>query len=678
MTTMKRLNKYPAQTALALLVILFVISIILIQQYISAERQRDLLSWQNRLSIIADMHKLSLEKMVTRQKSQLLALSQTPTLQLYLSRFSTTDRQDDDIRRAQATYVRNLLQATAQRMGLGETASNNTNREFKARSSYGLAVLDSRSQLLFASHLFDIDLKALQTQIAIAMTSAQPQLINLQADARQQPIYGFIMPVFPIQKLQSSQPAGAVVAILNPTRSLFNELKNPHLSTLSDESLLLSWRDKQLVYISPLTPPAQIFHSIATDSPQLAAPRAALQTDTLVISPDYRGKKVLAVGKKISQTPWILVQKIDAAEALKESDEHQQFLLTTFTLISLFLTVLLIAVWRHSSSVRLQKISRKLEARTALLNAVSDNINEHIFLLNKSNQLIFANHSLLARLGLDAEEIDGKHMDSILGADASSHLKQCQAHKNNAGCIMDLTLAGQTDSYHVSIIKLDSGEHKDSRLYVLHDITQIQEMQQKRDRLAQGIIRTLVKATDLHDPFCANHSERTREVAIEIGRALGLEEPRLQTLEMAALLANIGKLFVPKEILTKMEPLTEKENQQLRKHIDYAVDILSQLDFEGPVVDIIAQKNEHLDGSGYPAGLKGDQLLLESRILAVANAFVAMSSSRAYRPGRPLNEVLESLLQQADTRYDRHIIAALFHIAENKSNWASWQSITEN
>ena len=675
---MKLFNKYPAQIALAFLLILFVISIGLIQRYIEAERQRDLLSWQNRLGIIADMHKLSLEKLVNQQKNQLISLSQTPTLQLYLSRFGTSTGQDDDIRRAQATYVRNLLQASAQRMGLGDPDNSNINREFKTRSSYGLAVLNAQSKLLFASHLFDNNLQKLQPQIAAAMTSAQPQLINLQADARQQAIYGFVMPVFPIQKLQSSQAVGAVIAILNPYHGLFKELKNPHLSTRSDESLLITRQGRQLVYISPLKPPAQIFHSIPANVPQLAASQAAQQPGSLIIQPDYRGETVLAIARKISHTPWLLIQKIDAAEALKESDEHQQFLLTTFSLLSLFLAVLLIAVWRHSSSLRLQKLSRKLEARTTLLNAVSDNINEHIFLLDKNSQLIFANHSLLARLGLCAEEIDGKHMGSILGADAAKRLQQCQTRDSKAGCIMELTLAGQTSSYHVSVIKLGSGEYKDSSLYVLHDISQIQEMQQKRDRLAQGIIRTLVKATDLHDPFCANHSERTREVAIEIGRALGLEEPRLQTLEMAALLANIGKLFVPREILTKMEALNEEENQQLRKHIDYAVDILRQLDFEGPVVEIIAQKNEHLDGSGYPAGLKAEQLLLESRILAVANAFVAMSSSRAYRPGRPLNEVLESLLQQADTQYDRHIIAALFHIAENKSNWASWQSITEN
>ena len=95
------------------------------------------------------------------------------------------------------------------------------------------------------------------------------------------------------------------------------------------------------------------------------------------------------------------------------------------------------------------------------------------------------------------------------------------------------------------------------------------------------------------------------------------------------------------------------------------------------MIDIISQKNEFLDGSGYPAGLQGDAILTESRILSVANAFVAMSSARAYRQGKPVREVLDTLLAQADRRYDRQVIAALFHVAENRADWSSWQLATE-
>ena len=132
---------------------------------------------------------------------------------------------------------------------------------------------------------------------------------------------------------------------------------------------------------------------------------------------------------------------------------------------------------------------------------------------------------------------------------------------------------------------------------------------------------------------------------------------------------------MPKEILTKMDNLTEEESEQLKLNIEYAVKILSELPFDGPVLEIINQKNERLDGSGYPAGLKSEQILLESRILAVANTFVAMTSSRAYREGRKVDEVVNILLGLSKSQYDRHVVAALFHIAENKADWKSWRSI---
>ncbi len=670
-------RQHPAQSAAALLFIIFITAIILIQSYIATERQRDLSNWQSRLGIIADMHKHSLEKLLRHQQQQLLDLSQTATLQLYLSQLQSSAK-NNDIVRAQATYVRNLIQAAAQRMQLSNARVGQSNSEFKRRSSYGLAILDTASKRLFSSRHFNSDLSALQALIDKALSSTQSQFVELQADAQQNAIYGFITPIFPIQKLQSSQAVGVIIAIFNPYNSLFKQLENPHLSTRSDETLLLSQQAEQVVYVSPPQAPAQIFHRVPATSKTLTASLAMQATGALDISQDYRGIEVLATSRKINHTPWVLLQKIDAAEALKESDEHQQFLITTFTLAILFLSVLLIAAWRHSSSIRLQKLSNTLEARTTLLNAVSDNINEHIFLLDEQKQFVFANQSLLQSLKLSLEEVLGKHINSILGADNTNRLLQCQLDSKPNNCITSLQLSGQDNSYHIAIIKLSSGHYENHSLYVLHDISQIQEMQEKRERLSRGIINTLVKATDLHDPFCANHSERTREVAIEIARAMALDDKQIQALEMAALLANIGKLFVPQDILTKMQPLSEAENSELRKHIHYAIDILKQLDFEGPVVKIIAQKNEHLDGSGYPAGLKGDELLLESKILAVANAFVAMSSSRAYRQGRAIDEVLDTLLQQADTQFDRGIIAALFHIAENKSNWRSWQSIAEN
>ncbi|MBI3188372.1 MAG: HD domain-containing protein, partial [Gammaproteobacteria bacterium] len=311
-----------------------------------------------------------------------------------------------------------------------------------------------------------------------------------------------------------------------------------------------------------------------------------------------------------------------------------------------------------------------------LLNAVSDNIHDIIFLLDKNGIFVFANLSLAKILGIQPSEIAGRSLANVLGADAAHKLENIQHNPGStedSPTIINLPIADTNCTYHLSSAVLAHGQYQNTTLYVLHDIGELKKAQEKRDQLARGIIGTLVKAVDLHDPYCVDHSSRTREVAMCIANELHLEKSRRDALEMAALLANIGKLFLPREILTKMEPLSDAENEMLKWHIDYAVDILKQLDFEGPVVKIISQKNEHLDGSGYPRGLQAADILTESRILAVANAFVAMASARAYREGRPINDVLGILLQQCEHHYDRHVVAALFHISENKADWRNWQ-----
>ena len=95
----------------------------------------------------------------------------------------------------------------------------------------------------------------------------------------------------------------------------------------------------------------------------------------------------------------------------------------------------------------------------------------------------------------------------------------------------------------------------------------------------------------------------------------------------------------------------------------------------GRFLKLSSRKNERPDGKGYPAGLRGENIMQEAKIIAVANAFVAMSSARAYRQGLPVKDVLDAMLSQADHAYDRNVIAALFHVAENRSDWKNWQQV---
>jgi PAS domain S-box-containing protein len=444
----------------------------------------------------------------------------------------------------------------------------------------------------------------------------------------------------------------------------------------------VAFDDNSIDYLSPLKDGYELFHKQARGQGQaqalVAAVVAADNIGEFFVLPDYRRVPVLATARAIRDTAMVLVQKIDVDEALAESSEHQQFILTVFLLVVFIVAISFIAIWRHATSLRLQKAKRRLEARAALLNAVGDSINDHIFLLDHNNKLVFINDSLAKSLSIDNVDMRGKALSHLFNREITERLLAVKPGNDGSEVRnreMRLEFNDKRHDYHVSVVTLNHPDYKQSHLYVMHDITELKDAQGKHNRLMNGIIATLAQVIDKHDPHCAHHSERTREVAVSIARVMDLPKDRIDALAMAALLANIGKLYIPSEVLTNIEPLTEAEEAMLRENTNYSVEILKDLDFDGPVIEFVQQKNECLDGSGYPLGVSGPAIHQESRILAVANAFVAMTSSRAYRSGKPVKEVLDILIAEADTRYDRQVIAALFHVAENHSDWVSWQQV---
>ena len=151
-----------------------------------------------------------------------------------------------------------------------------------------------------------------------------------------------------------------------------------------------------------------------------------------------------------------------------------------------------------------------------------------------------------------------------------------------------------------------------------------------------------------------------------------MSSPEIETLHTAASLCNLGKLSIDKDILVKTDTLTDQELRQIRQESQYAYDLLKKIDFEGPVVETIYQKHEHLDGTGFPHGLKEEAIIPTARVLAVANSFVAMISPRAYRERLTPQATLEQLMKDADTIYDRKVLAALFQVVENEIDWDSW------
>jgi putative nucleotidyltransferase with HDIG domain len=174
-----------------------------------------------------------------------------------------------------------------------------------------------------------------------------------------------------------------------------------------------------------------------------------------------------------------------------------------------------------------------------------------------------------------------------------------------------------------------------------------------------GAIRALAAALDARDPYTAGHSERVSALTVEIGRAMHLDDDELATLRLGALLHDIGKIGVPDEVLRKPDTLTAHEFELIRAHPVIGARILRSIPFLAPYLPIVELHHERPDGQGYPYGLSGDAIPRAARIVHVADAYDAMTSARAYRPGRLPHEAISELQRLTGTDFDGPSVEAL-------------------
>jgi HD-GYP domain-containing protein (c-di-GMP phosphodiesterase class II) len=180
----------------------------------------------------------------------------------------------------------------------------------------------------------------------------------------------------------------------------------------------------------------------------------------------------------------------------------------------------------------------------------------------------------------------------------------------------------------------------------------------RMERLLDDTIGAIATIVQKRDPYTAGHQQRVSQLACAIGREMGLKSEQIQVIRIASLLHDLGKVFIPTEILAKPGKLTKVEFSMVKSHPDADYQILKNIDFSCAIADIVHQHHERLDGSGYPQGLKGDAIHLEAKIIAVADVVEAMVSSRPYRPAPGLEAAMKEIADGKGRLYDPDAVDA--------------------
>jgi putative nucleotidyltransferase with HDIG domain len=223
----------------------------------------------------------------------------------------------------------------------------------------------------------------------------------------------------------------------------------------------------------------------------------------------------------------------------------------------------------------------------------------------------------------------------------------------------DIVSAGATDYIYKPFelgelrAKLDRIEREKKVMRQLQESNQ--ELRKSFEKLRQtmeGTIQAMALTVEKRDPYTAGHQRRVASLATAVARELGVPDQQIDGIHLAGVIHDLGKIYVPAEILSKPSRLSEIEFAMIKTHPQTGYDILKTIEFPWPIAQIVYQHHEKVDGAGYPRGLKGDEILMEARILAVADVVEAMASHRPYRAALGADAALEEIERMKGSHFD--------------------------
>jgi PAS domain S-box-containing protein len=225
---------------------------------------------------------------------------------------------------------------------------------------------------------------------------------------------------------------------------------------------------------------------------------------------------------------------------------------------------------------------------------------------------------------------------------------------------IDATMAKETDGTPVCrATMIDITERKRSEAQLRESLEQVR-------RAVQTTIQVLVMSVEIKDPYTAGHQRRMTNLARTMATEMGLPPEKIEGLRMAGVIHDIGKITLPTEILSKPTKLSNIEWSLIKEHVQLGYDILKDVESSWPLAEIVLQHHERLDGSGYPRALKGEGILIEARILAVADVVEAMASHRPYRPALGLDAALKEIEKNRGILYDSHAVDTCLRLFREK------------
>ena len=306
-----------------------------------------------------------------------------------------------------------------------------------------------------------------------------------------------------------------------------------------------------------------------------------------------------------------------------------------------------------------------------------ENANDMIWLLDTQGNLMFFNRQSEIISGHKFEDWKGKSFIPLIYLDDLEIV----------GEVFRETLSGKPQHYTVRVNKKDGGVFtlsvNTTPIYEKgkivgtvsfgRDITgriraeeELKKSFSKLKKITEDIVHAMAVTVEMKDPYTAGHQRRVAKLACAIAREMGLSEKQTEGIRIAAILHDIGKILIPEDILNKPSKLADFEMEKIKTHPQVGSDILKTIEFEWPIAKIVLQHHERINKSGYPYQLDGKDIIIDGKIVAVADVVEAMCSARPYRPAHSIEEALQEISKNKGILYDKDVVEACIKLFTEK------------
>ena len=654
--------------SVAAIVSVAVVGVFLVFRYMQDEEGRDLLVWQTQLGIVAESRAAAVNGWLVDQREALERFTALPAVGLYTEQIlaGASDAVTSGDIAAIQSYLTTTLRVAAEQAGWAPEAD----RQGRRPVTQGLAVI------------------ALDGRVVASTPGFMPP--RFEGDATQGPVIAestlvgavpVVVWAAPVTGEQDGKVVATAVAV-RPLADVFPLLAQPGDSDQTATTNLIRVGERTFSFLnrpgsSNAGPDGRAAQSYDIATSDLAAAFAARSPGSFGKRRRFDGAESLVTSRAVPALPWVVVRSITVNEALGPARTRRNSVAVVVVLATVTALIGLLLIWRHGASVRITRVAEEQRARadalarkSRFLESIADSQPRAILTVDANGTIRYANRRAGEEVGMTPQSMVGHSLSEVYGRHRALPLADQSRQALEANAPVAATERGEESDNGREILSihvpLDDGSG--DTLILRDDLTELVDERQRREDTLKGVMRTLLTLIDKRDPHAANQSMRAAEVARALAEELDLSEEEVDTVTYAAALMNVGKILVPRDILTRAAPLEAPELVSVKAALAESAALVRDVDFGGPVAETIA----HAHMFGEAGDGEAPRIALLGRVAGLANGFVAMTSARAWRGGMTVDAALEELRRRAAGPDDTRLISALSHVLDNKGGRERW------